>query len=565
MTSSPVIDTAPADRGTERRPTSVEAPRRRGRRRPRVHPLVILGVILLVGLVVRALGVAWGLPFHLHPDEWVIFEGAVDMAKRNSFEPQLFFRPDHVEMKLSYIAYAAYAALRHAPVEVLAAADLTPFVAISRSITVVLGVATIALAYVVGRRFGTAVGLVAAALFALLPTFVEHSHFATPDVPLTLTVLVVVWGAMRYLSAPTWPNLLIMSAGVALSIGIKYPGAIGASMIAIVVIIAAVRSRTPLQIVTRGAGSIGAVVVLLFLISPVLFTNVSGVVAAIRNESRTTHLGADGLGWAGNLAFYVDSFAQSGGYILVVFALIGAVWAIRRRSLEAVPLTIGAIYWIALSSVPLHWGRWALPMYVTPLLFAAIGFVVAARFLWTHQGRWVVALRAGFSVVVALALASLSIGAAAWTARYASSDTRVVALDAFAEYGPTARNTVAEGYTSIEPEAPRGIFRDFVIEDGTLVLAEGVEDRDEKRYVMLSSGIYGRYQDDDRYAEEQEFYRLLNEQFEVLETVDPGPFFSPSPIEPLNVMRALEYLVGVGSHGAPGPRIVLYEIPASAQ
>lgn len=556
-----------ADTATQGVPATTEDPAVDSPRGSRglARPLVLLPIILIVGLLLRALGVMWGLPFQLHPDEWVIFDGAIDMAKRNSFEPQLFLRPDHVEIKLSYLAYVAYGVVQGAPVDVLAAADMTPFIAISRSITVAIGVATIALAYIVGRRFSPAAGLVAAVLFALFPPFIEHSHYATPDVPLTFAVLVVAWGGMRYLASPTWVNLLIMSAGVAVSVGIKYPGAIGASMIAIVVIIAAARSRRWIQILTRGAGSIGAVIGFLFLISPVLFSNVYGVFTAIKQESRTTHVGADGLGWWGNLRYYVETFAASGGLVLILFGVIGAVWAVRRRRLDTVPLAIGAIYWVALSAVPLHWARWALPMYISALMFSAIGIVVTARYLWARRGATTTVLRAIFVVLVGVSALNLVIGAAVWTVRYATSDTRVIAKSLFERYGVTDQNTIAEGYTPLSPGAPRAIFDDFSIVDGTLTLSDTVVDADSKLYVMISAGMYKRYLGDEQYADEQEFYRLLEEQFPVVDAVDPGPVVSFSEFELVNIVHGLQYLVGAGSNGPPGPRIVLYEIPPSAE
>ena len=67
-----------------------------------------LTVIILGGAVARFIGGGWGLPLELHPDEWVIVQGAIDMAKQHSFEPPYFLRPDHVEMQLSNLAYLAY-------------------------------------------------------------------------------------------------------------------------------------------------------------------------------------------------------------------------------------------------------------------------------------------------------------------------------------------------------------------------------------------------------------------------------------------------------------------------
>src|ERR1035437_1235638 len=87
-------------------------PRRNWRRTPRWDWVsTALTLIILGGAVVRLVGGSWGLPLELHPDEWVIFDGAIDMAKRHSFELPYYFRPDHVEMQLSNLAYLAYSYL----------------------------------------------------------------------------------------------------------------------------------------------------------------------------------------------------------------------------------------------------------------------------------------------------------------------------------------------------------------------------------------------------------------------------------------------------------------------
>ena len=167
-----------------------------------------LTAIILGGAVVRLVGGSWGLPLDLNSDEWVIVNGALDMAKRHSFEPPYFFRPDHVEMQLSNLAYLAYSHLFHgSSPETVYASDPAPFILISRTITGCFGVAMIAIAYLIGKRFTRVIGVLAAFLVAFFPPFVDHSHFATPDVPLTFAFMIVILACMRYLTSPSWGNL----------------------------------------------------------------------------------------------------------------------------------------------------------------------------------------------------------------------------------------------------------------------------------------------------------------------------------------------------------------------
>ena len=61
--------------------------------------------------------------------------------------------------------------------------------------------------------------------------------------------------------------------GVSVATAIKYPGALGAIMIAVTVIVSGVQARAWGRILWHGAAAIAAVVGFLFVISPVLFTN----------------------------------------------------------------------------------------------------------------------------------------------------------------------------------------------------------------------------------------------------------------------------------------------------
>lgn len=527
-------------------------------RLPRVtasRTTVVFVAALVAGVILRIVGLTWGLPHQLHPDEWVIPTGAVDMATRNSFEPSLFMRPDHVEMQLSFLAYSAYALLvAHAPVEVAYAADPGTFLLISRSITALLGVGMIVLAFLIGRRIAPAVGAIAAVLFAVFPPFVMHSHYATPDIPMTVAVMLLILACTHYLAKPGYASLLVASFATSAAIAIKYPGAISAVMIAAVVITAAVRERSYLRIVRHGLVAVVAVVGFLFLISPVLFTNVRAVLAAIRTESRTTHAGADGLGWGGNLVFYSGQFATAAGIILVALAIVGVVAAIRLRILATIPLAIGAVFWIVLSALPLHWERWGVPMYVTPLFFAAIGAYYGYRFarqrgLW---GRWMPRLAV---VASALVVATLTITSTAVDVRMLAPDTRLANDEALAELGVTPDNTIFEGYTPFLASAPQPIFDQFRYDDGTLVPTDSAA-----AFVMVSSCMSDRYFTAAKYVDERKFYAQLAEQFDVAVTFPAVPEVDHSIFGVVTAARSIASMVAFAGGGQAGCDFTVYSL-----
>ena len=535
-------------------------PRRNWRRMPRWDWVsTALTLIILGGAVARLVGGSWGLPLELHPDEWVIVDGAIDMAKRHSFEPPYYFRPDHVEMQLSNLAYLVYSHLFHgSSPEALYASDHAPFILISRTITACFGVAMIGVAYLIGTRFTRAIGILAAFLVAFYPPFVENSHFATPDVPLTCAFMIVILACMRYLTSPSWGNLLLASLGVSVGIAIKYPGALGAVMIAIVVIVGGVRARAWSRILVHGAAAVAAVIGFLFVISPVLFTNVDVVISNLTANTGDTHLGADGLGWAGNMVFYAEGFATSAGIILLVCLGLGVMWSIRLRLLQSVPLWSGAIFWVILSRVPLHWGRWGLPMDVTPLLLAPIGAYYSFRYLLDKgAARWLTWGAAGLGAVMA---ANLVVGSVAVSVRYVAKYTQTLGPD-LAARGINRTNTISEAYTPLLT-ANVPIFSSFEVFGGRLVLSNKVDNRSAMRYVALSSDIYDRYEADPKYVAEQRFYAILGKQFPLLTTYQPVAVGQPTVFEIPSIWNAVANVVGVAHGGLSGPTVKIYEIPA---
>jgi hypothetical protein len=518
----------------------------------------LLAIIVAAGTAVRVLGVRWGLPLGLNPDEHVIVDGSLDLARRHSFEPSVDYRPDNVEIQLSDLAYLGFAHLvRGVSPGQLYDVDPSVLLQISRLITVGFGVGTMVLAYLIGARFNRPIGIMATALVAFFPPFVLNSSLATPDVPLTFAVMMVMLGCMRYLAAPRWRHLALACLGVSIGFAIKYPAALGTIMIAITIVTSAVPHRDWRRIAIRGAGAVGMVVGFLFLISPVLFTNASVVIENLTGEAGGTHAGADNLGYWGKLGFYATQFGTAGGLILILFFGLGVYYCIRLRLRESVPLMLGAIIWVLLSVVPLHWPRWGLPMYLTPLLIAPIGIYYGTKQLLARRREvWVqwVAL-----AVISLMGLNLVAGSLAVTADLLAPDTRAEGAAAVSALGITATETVYEGYTPFLPGGTTCIYDRFFLVNGRLQMGAG----SPARFVMVSSDSYDRFFAEAKYAEVQQFYRLLDEQYPLVATFRPDPDPTPTVFTAVATVRSIAHILALAGGGVAGPTIKVYAIPAA--
>jgi hypothetical protein len=525
---------------------------------------ISLAVILVVGAVLRFVGLRFGFPFRTHPDEWAIVDAAMEMAQRHSFEPATFYRPDHFEIKLNFLIDSAYSQLRYGlPLELAWDKHELAFVLIGRGISAVFGVGCVLLAFLIVRRINPIAGLYAAALVAVFTPLVTNAHYATPESPQAFFMLLMMFFCMLYLEKPRlWP-ILASAASIGVAFSIKYPAVLTAVVIAAAISVVAWKQRSWRVFFGHAAASVAALIAGIFVISPVLVLEPVRVLDEIRRQGDPVHPGGDGLGWLGNLSFYVSDFFSAAGILLVIASLGGAVWAVWHRRVETLPLWAGVPYWLGLSVVALHWTRWGVPMYVTPLLFAGIGIQVFLSWVWglrmgeVRRGA-VVAVRSAAVVVVAILGLNQIASAVAAVSSLAATDTRVAGLVVNKRLGIKVKNTVAEGYSPLIPDAPKPVFRFFTIKDGQLRL---VSKNTRITYLILSSGLKERFLAEAKYVDEQRFYAAVEEQTIFLEKLTPvavgGSVWELWNI-PAEFSTASEYWRG----GFTGPVIYYYDISA---
>lgn len=535
----------------------------------RLRDYSVIGVIaaIVAGAVLRFAAVAWGLPDTWNPDELTVIAKVIEMSAADTFEPNFYARPDHLEIKLSYLAYEVYARLFYglgtAP-ETLFAIDQTPFFIISRSITAVFGVGSILIAALIGRRFHPRIGLFAAVVFALYPVYVQHSQMMTPDVPLCFTVLLLMYAGMRYLERETWGALVLACVAVALGITIKYPAAIGTLVIALVVVVAAARSRTWLRILTRGAAAIGMVVAFVFILAPNLLTNASAVREAIATESRSYHLGASGLGFSGRLQYYVDDLVSTAGYLIAIFAIIGIVWLVRQRKVEAIVFLISPAYWVAMSMLPLHWARWGLPMYLAVLLLAAVGGHAALE-LAARLRRRRIAL-AAVGVLFGISTASMLVSSVVGNLHRMAPSTTTIALADLETEGISTEDTAYDGYSPFWPNGFYTIDGILNVDDGVVVADPDPDPQflpvpmpDDIDYVLTSANIVSRSIGGSATPELRELYTAVQE----LPVVDQWVAIGAPPSSAWEIERLINsvpYVIELVNGASTGSTITLYRL-----
>ena len=516
----------------------------------------IMIIITIISCLFAISGSGWGLPMRLHPDEWTIVDTAARMAKNRTFEPDIFNRPDHLLIQINMLIFSLLAYIKGIAIEnVSELGMLLPLT--SRIITGFFAIGSVIISYFIGKKHSKLTGVISAFVFAFFPKYVTHSHFATPDVPVTFFMLLFIYISLCYMRNPNIKNLTIMSFTTAAFIAIKYPGALLCVMIAISIITCSIIQRKYIRIVGHGVLSVVFVVFFLFVISPVLIIKYNDVVKALLFETGSVHPGADGLSWGGNLLFYVKEYLSNSGIILTLCFIFGCYSLFRKgkEGIVNVPLLYGLIFWICLSYLPVHWERWGLPMYVSPLLVSAIGIVDLLSMI-KAKGLFRKKQIINICIIAVLCVSALNMIVSSYgnLLAFILPDTRVASIVYCEDNNINKNNTAYEGYSPLWPTGPKMITGEFEHVEGAYYLSNN---RIEN--IILSSGMYARYKaESERYAGIVAFYDSLGADYIESKRFEP-PAENRSIVEAVNLCYRVDEIVRTMDIGFVGSTLIFYK------
>ena len=253
--------------------------------------------------------------------------------------------------------------------------------------------------------------------------------------------------------------------------------------------------------------------------SPFLLTELPRIGTDLLHESRTSHPGAEGLDWGGNLLWYLRvAIPEALSLPVLVLALLGITVALLRRRSEALLLLLFvATFLLGISVASLHWSRWLVQ--IAPLLnvFAAMGLIEATRACGERIDRAVGRpIRSG-TVLTVLATTVLLFAPASESLDEARASLRPSTRDLAREWilahlSPRTR-IAADLYTAPLQDSP------FADTQYAFSWAEKFRAPIEVRragydVLMVSSAVHGRFlRAPERYPQEARFYRKLFRNF----------------------------------------------------
>ena len=206
------------------------------------HPSKYLLFIIIIGLILRFVGITHSFPYIFHPDEPTIVRSALGI--RFNPNPGHFDWP-HLYVYLNYLLFMVFAKVRdfltefgykeqvsfYAPI--IWNDDLI-FYLLTRSFTAILGALTAIPVYLAAKEvFNTRVGLLSALAISVVPFHVWHSHYSLTDVPMTFFLAWAIYFSTKIMFYPDTKNYVWAGLFTGLAASTKYNGGLIAVMVLI--------------------------------------------------------------------------------------------------------------------------------------------------------------------------------------------------------------------------------------------------------------------------------------------------------------------------------------------
>lgn len=324
----------------------------------------LVGVIVLVALVLRLFGNGFGLPHLYYWDEPTVVNRAMRFGS-GDLNPHFFYYPS-LYMYVLFVACGGFFVVGRMTGHFQGVDDFvrsfflnpTEIYLVCRSLTALVGAATVYLAYRVGERwFGQRVGILSAAVLAVSTVHATNSHIAITDVPHSFFIVAACLPLKRILERAHARDYVLCGMLIGLGVATKYMA---------VVLLAPAFLAHVVGHVTVGKRSLwllGALCLtsaLGFLVgSPFNVLDYRTFLADIRQQMV---LSAGGQGTSYQQLLLSDLPAAL-GWPLLLLALAGMLGMLRAKSWQGIILLLFPVLYIILT------GRSALtfPRYIIPM------------------------------------------------------------------------------------------------------------------------------------------------------------------------------------------------------
>jgi hypothetical protein len=349
----------------------------------------LLGLTVVAGLYLRLRNNGYGLPYVYNFDEAQHFVSRSINVFGGEVDPRYYQNPSgytylvFLALKLWYGIFGNH--LEYGTVSLQFFEDPTPIWEFARTFTALIAMAGVLATFVLARRWwGSAVGLVAAALltFAFLP--VTYSRIAVTDVATFFPVAVAVYGALRALEDGRLRWYLLSGAGIGFATGFKYTAGLVLLPLVVAAVVRFFRDRGTPVWKRRDAWWLvvaGFVAVICFgITTPYFFVHPNDAISQLREQAKAAgQIEKLGQAQQGGFSYYFHSLGWGFGWAALAAVALGVVVQLRRdlvRGLMLISFPIALVLYMSIQTR--YFGRWLLMMYPVIALLAGIAVVWVA-------------------------------------------------------------------------------------------------------------------------------------------------------------------------------------------
>jgi hypothetical protein len=524
--------------------------------------------VLAVGLGLRLFGMGWGLPFAFQPEETSIyFRWAMELALGGEWNPHYFQNPSLLIylfglqfMGIFTVARALQMGQTPSDLYMMFRGEQDLFYGLGRLNSVVFGIATVFVVYLVGRRlWNERAAVAAAALLAVNFLHVRNSQYAVNDVPSTFFLTLSFFYALRLFESGSRFHYIVAGIMAGLAASTKYnAGMVVVSIAAAHLLhhrsLAAALSLRPLG--KLGLAALASVVgfVLGTPFSVLDFSNFSG--------GFLSQLEIGGAAWSGQSLTptawqFLCGIVQGSGVVASLLALVGAGALLRQNRPKAfLLLSFPVCYFGFMSAMNLFFVRWVVPVLPFVVLMAAYGLEQLLRLVSKPHLKYIAALLFILPLLQPAAY-SAKLG---WLLN--QQDTRLEANEWAERNLPAGSKVAIEAFSLLDQESLS--FRPTLQQlDVELVWRATEHDLDYYRqngfqYLAVSSFLYDRaFEQPDRYPDRVRFYEQLDEEATLIAVFSPRIDGGKPPFALDDLDTPFWHLF---AYDRPGPVIKVYRL-----
>jgi 4-amino-4-deoxy-L-arabinose transferase-like glycosyltransferase len=389
---------------------------------------IAFGLILIAAFVLRIIGLRWGLPnqhhhFSYHPDEAPILQPTLTMIARGDGNPHFF------NYGTLYLYITAFFSTSFIGLGIIRPENLWPSLhLVARSLTVVMGVGTVAAVYFIARRTIPAPwALVAAALVAVAPMHALHGHFATVDVPATFFLALALLAIVVLADHAHIGYYILSGSLIGLAAATKYTMALALLPLLVIHFIAKppqFKFAPPMWYLAVAAGCAVAAFVIACPYAFVVHGGSIGVNPEFKRhvlfemrhmkEGGTFAFANTGTGWGYH---FLRSLPCGLGIPFLVAALVGIGALVRLASPAAIALLVWSVpYFVGIGAAQERFLRYTIPLVpLAAISAAALLHLISGAEKPTRRGI-------AWAVIVGIVL----VGTTAW---YCGANVAVLARD----------------------------------------------------------------------------------------------------------------------------------------